>query len=221
MNRKELKNKAIELRNEGYSYTGISKKISVAKSTLSDWLSGINYVPNKETLDKIGKARIAANASKRRIKLESIFSAKKQAEIDIGDMTNRDIFMLGIGLYLGEGTKTHNIVRVINSNPKTISLAIRWFREVCGLSVDNFKIRLHLYPDNNVEESIKYWSLQTKIPESYFYKPHIDTRKDKKNFKNSKLPFGTAHLSVKSNGKKEFGVVLSRRINAWIDRVLD
>ena len=28
MNRKELKNKAIELRQEGYSYTDISKKIS-------------------------------------------------------------------------------------------------------------------------------------------------------------------------------------------------
>jgi transcriptional regulator with XRE-family HTH domain len=220
MDRKELKDKAVELRNEGYSYTAISEKIAVAKSTLSDWLSGMSYSPNKEMLEKIGKARIASNAFKKRAKSESLLLAKAQAETDIGNMTNRDLFMLGLGLYLGEGTKTHNNVRVINSNPKIITLAIRWFGEVCGLKMDNFKIRLHLYPDNNVVECQKYWSLQTKVPVSSFYKAHIDARKDKKNFKRRKLPFGTAHLSVKSNGKKEFGVVLSRRINAWVDKVL-
>lgn len=221
MNRKELREKAIQLRGEGYSYTDISKKISVAKSTLSDWLSGVEYTPNKQTLDKIGKARIASNLSKRQTKLATFFLAKKQAEVDIGEISKRDLLMLGLGLYLGEGTKTHDNVRVINANPKMIALAIRWFREIYGLDTDNFRIRLHLYPDNNVEESVEYWSLQTKIPKNYFHKSHIDTRKDKKTFKKSKLPFGTAHLSVKSNGKKEFGVVLSRRINAWIEKVLD
>ena len=221
MNREELKNEAIALRKQGYSYTGISQRIPVAKSTLSDWLSGMEYVPNKETLEKIGKARIASNAFKKRAKSEAVSSAKAQAEIDIGKITKRDLFMLGIGLYLGEGTKTHNNVRVINANPEIITLAIRWFREICGLDVDNFKIRLHIYPDSDIEECQKYWSSQTKLPRKCFYKAHIDTRKDKKNFKRRKLPFGTAHLSVKSNGKKEFGVVLSRRINAWIEKVLD
>lgn len=220
MDRKELKNRAIKLRNEGYSYTAISQKISVAKSTLSDWLSDLNYTPNQETLDKIGKARIASNAFKKRAKLSAILAAKNQAEIDIGSITKRDLFMLGIGLYLGEGTKTHNNVRVINSNPKIIALAIKWFCEVCGLTMGNFKIRLHLYPDNNIEECQRFWSLQTKVPRNSFYKAHIDVRKDKKNFKRRKLPFGTAHLSVRSNGKKEFGVVLSRKVNAWIEKVL-
>lgn len=221
MDRKELKEKAIELRNKGYSYTGISQKIPVAKSTLSDWLSGLDYIPNKETLDKIGKARIASSAFKKQAKEEAISSAKTQAEIDVGAITKRDLFMLGTGLYLGEGTKTHNNVRVINANPKIIVLAIRWFREICGLKMDNFRIRLHVYPDSNVEECERYWSVETKLPKSGFYKAHIDTRKDKKNFKKRKLLFGTAHLSVKSNGKKEFGVVLSRIINAWTEKVLD
>ena len=220
MDRKQLRDKAVALRKEGYSYTAISQKINVAKSTLSDWLSGVDYSPNKETLERIGKARIASNASKRRIKLESISSAKSQAETDIGSVSKRDLFMLGLGLYLGEGTKTHNMVRVINANPKMIALAIRWFKEICGLEMSNFKIRLHLYPDNNVGECVRYWSSKTGVPEKIFYESHIDVRKDKKNFKRRKLPFGTAHLSVKSNGKKEFGVVLSRRIGAWVDKVL-
>lgn len=220
MDRKQLRDKAVALRKEGYSYTAISQKINVAKSTLSDWLSGVDYSPNKETLERIGKARIASNASKRRIKLESISYAKSQAETDIGSVSKRDLFMLGLGLYLGEGTKTHNMVRVINANPKMISLAIRWFKEICGLETSNFKIRLHLYPDNNVGECVRYWSSKTGVPEKSFYESHIDVRKDKKNFKRRKLPFGTAHLSVKSNGKKEFGVVLSRRIGAWVDKVL-
>jgi hypothetical protein len=221
MNRKELKEKAIKLRNDGFSYTDISEKISVAKSTLSDWLGSIEYVPNQETLNKIGKARIASNLARVRTKSESFLIAKKEAKIDIGEISNRDLFMLGLGLYLGEGTKTHDIVRVINANPRMIVLAIRWFREICGLQIENFRIRLHLYPDNNVEESINYWSFQTKIPKIQFHKSHIDIRKNKKTYKNSKLPYGTAHLCVVSNGKKEFGVVLSRRINAWIENVLN
>jgi len=183
-------------------------------------LCDIKYVPNKETLDKIGKARNAANASKIKTKFESYSFAKSQAKSDIGEMSKRDLFMLGLGLYLGEGAKTHDIIRIVNSNPKMIRLAVRWFREVCDLEISNLRVRLHLYPDSNIKESVEYWSKETNIPEDCFYKAHVDVRKDKKTFKNSKLPFGTAHLSVKSNGKKEFGVVLSRRINAWIDRVL-
>jgi hypothetical protein len=49
----------------------------------------------------------------------------------------------------------------------------------------------------------------------------VHQRKDKKLFKRGKLPYGTAHLAIKSNGEKKFGVFLARKINAWIEKVLE
>ncbi len=216
-----LRQKAISLRKRGYSYSHIQSIVPVSKSTISYWLSGIEYVPNKTTIAKITKARIASSVSKNRIKNETIINARNQAKRDIESFDRRDLFMLGIGLYIGEGTKSYDQVRIINSDPKIVNLGIRWLKEICGLSDDNLAIRIHMYPDNNVNRVINFWSRSTGLSKNHFQKPYIDRREGKKISKKGKLPFGTAHLKVKSNGKKEFGVLLSRRILAWIDRVLE
>ncbi len=215
-----IRDKVFKLRKEGNSYKYISEKTGISKSTLSGWLFDVPYTPNETTIERIGEARAASGRAKARIKIESIEKAGEEAKKDIGELTKRDLFMLGIGIYIGEGTKTHNIVRVINSDPKIIKFTVKWFKEVCGLSTENFRIRLFLYPDNNVKQCIKFWSEISGIPIKQFQKTHIDERKDKKIFKRGKLPYGTAHLGIKSNGKKEFGVFLARKINAWIGEVL-
>src|SRR3989338_963966 len=214
------KKHAIKLRKQGHSYQYIAEKISVPKSTLSSWLGEIPYVPNKETLERIGKARAMSGQVKSQQKMHSILKAREIAKRDIGVLNKRDLFMLGLGLYIGEGTKTHGIVRVINADPRVIVFVVKWFKIVCGLQNENFKIRIHLYPDNNKEECLNFWSKTSTIPRTQFLKTQVDFRKDKKKLKRGKLPYGTAHLSVLSNGKKEFGVFLSRRINAWIEMVL-
>ena len=209
-----------KLRREGYSYNYISEKTGVSKSTLSGWLSGIPYTPNKTTIERIGKARAASGHAKAQQKLISFENALVEAKKEIGEITKRDLFMLGIGIYVGEGTKTNDIIRVINADPKIIRFTVRWFEEICGLSRENFRIRLHLYPDNNIKKCINFWSNISGIPAGQFQKTYIDLRENKKMFKRGKLPYGTAHLSIRSNGKKEFGVFLARKINAWIGEVL-
>lgn len=215
-----FRNKALGLRVSGYSYNYISEKTGISKSTLSGWLAKVPYTPNKETIERVGRARAASGASKHKLKVESFENAKKLAKKDIGKINRRDLFMLGLGVYIGEGTKFGDQVRVINSNPSIIRLSIKWFKRVCGLRESNFKIRLHIYPDNNEENCIKFWSEKVGLPKDSFRKTQIDLRKDKRMLKKGKLPFGTAHLEVKSNGKKEFGVFLGRRIRAWMDNVL-
>ncbi|HEY4511396.1 MAG TPA: hypothetical protein VJH55_00985 [Candidatus Paceibacterota bacterium] len=214
-----LKNKALSLRKEGYSYSFIVEQVRISKSTLSYWLASLPYKPNEMMLAKMKKARIASGLAKSKIRLESVSEAKKQAKAEIGQLSERDLFMLGIGLYLGEGSKNNNQIRIINSDPKIIRLAIRWFREVCRLKNENFRIRIHIYPDCSPNECRKFWSKETGISESSFYECYTDRRVNKK-IVSGKLPYGTAHLTVKSNGKKEFGVFLSRKIMGWIEEVL-
>ena len=45
-------------------------------------------------------------------------------------------------------------------------------------------------------------------------------RTNKKKDRRGVLPYGTAHLSMVSNGNRDFGVLLHRKIIASIDQVL-
>ncbi len=216
----EVKQKALGLRKEGYSYSYISKLTQIPKSTLSEWLTNIDYSPNKYTLDTIGKARTASGLKKHLIKVKSLDSAKIRAEKDIGKLSKRDLFMLGLGVYIGEGTKSFDSTRITNADPKIIKFSIRWLKEICGLETKNLRIRIHLYPDNDEEKCVNFWSKETGIPISQFLKSIVDRRNNKKVNKRGKLPFGTAHLSLVGFRDKRFGVNLHRLILAWIDRVL-
>lgn len=219
MTKEHLHGKAIELRKAGYSYTYIQKQTGVSKSTLSDWLFGLPYERNQETIEIINKARLMANEAQRAKKRKSIKDAMDLALDDIGKFTKRDLFMLGIGIYIGEGTKTGNQIRVVNSDPRIIKTFLVWFKKVMGLQNRNFSIRIHTYPDNNQKDTILFWMKKTGLPRESFLKTRIDFRTDKtrKNF--NKLPYGTAHITVKGAGRGNVGVFLLRRILSWIEIV--
>ena len=212
---------AIEMRKSGYSYTYIKNKIFVSRGTLSNWLSGVPYVPNQKTINKIRQARNLAIQTQKAKKIKSIKNAKNLAIKDIGKFTKRDLFMLGVGIYIGEGSKTiyNSSIRVVNSDSKIIKTIILWFKKICNLQNINFSIRIHLYPDNNQEEAISFWVKETGLSEESFLKTWIDKRTDKKTKNIGKLPYGTAHLTIKSAGQNNAGAFLLRRILSWIEIV--
>lgn len=214
-----LREKALKLRKLGYSYTHISKVTGLAKSTLSYQLHDVPYKPNVETLQSIKRGRTKSAHTKAEAKNKSFVVAKQIAKEDIGRITQRDLFMLGLGVYIGEGSKTQDIIRLVNTDHRVIKLFIQWLCSM-GYSYKNFTIRLHLYPDSNIHEANLFWSVKTKIPLSQFQKECIDVRMNKDRKRNGKHPYGTAHVTVRSNGKKEHGVEFSRKIGAWMEEVL-
>lgn len=216
----EIKQKAIDLRKDGYSYNYIIKHVPVTKSTLSEWLHDIPFTPNKHTLETIGKARIASGLYHHKMRVKSLEKADELAKKRIFNMSDRDIFMLGLGVYIGEGCKTYNITKVSNSDPKIIKFSSRWFKTCFGIKTEQIKVRLHLYPDNDIDKCTEYWSKMIDVPKNQFYKPSIDRRKNKKNSNRKKLPYGTAHMIVNSLGNKKDGVSLNRYLLALINRVL-
>ncbi len=220
MTKVHAKAAAIELRKAGHSYNYIADSVRVSKGTLAVWLADVPYTPNFETIERIGKARAASGEVKSRLKRESFQRARLEARADIDRLSHRDLFMLGLGLYIGEGAKSTLQTCFVNSNPAIVNLLIKWFIKAVGLKKENLRIRLHIYPDCSEDGSLQFWSETTTIPRSQFLKTVVDWRKDKKAFKSGKLPHGTAHLSVNSLGEKRFGVFLARKILAWSDEVL-
>jgi hypothetical protein len=219
MHHLSVREKALSLRKSGFSYKYISSKTGLSKGTLSGWLTDVPYTPNKETVASFGKARAAASARRAKLRQESIEEIRKVAVKDIGKISQRDLFMFGLALYLGEGSKSNGQVRMVNSDPLIIQTSIAWFK-MLGVTNAQFKVRLHLYPDSNVTRCLQFWSQTTSIPLSQFQQTHIDTRTDKKVEKRRKLPFGTVQLMVRSKGQKEYGVLFFRKIQLWNEVIL-
>ncbi len=214
-----LRTKAKRLRANGWSYTVIAKRLPVAKSTLSHWLREVPYTPNAAMRKRIREGPAISAMRKHAQKMRKISLAKKSAALELGKLSRRDLWMLGLGLYIGEGTKLYELVRLINSDPDSIRLAMAWFQKCCGVPLSHFTISIHLYPDVSQKQAIRYWSKITGIPRSQFGKTQIDRRTNKTGIKKRKLPFGTAHIGIRSFGRQEFGVALHRRIIGWIEHI--
>lgn len=220
MHEVSIRELAVGLRRQGYAYPYISTKTGISKSTLSGWLADVKYTPNSETIASFGKARARASEKRTLLRQEAMRNIRAEASTELGAISTRDLLMFGLGLYMGEGSKTNGIVNVANADPQVMKSVVAWFK-ILGVTNEQFSARIFLYPDNNLEKSLHFWSRTTSIPKAQFHKPYIDRRGDKKLKKQGKLPFGTLHVRVRSGGRKEFGVHFSRRIQALNEILLE
>ena len=212
---RSLKWRAVDLRRRGWSYKIISSRLGVAKSTLSHWLREVPYQPNQTIIERIrlGPAHAAVTKQRRRAKQIELLRAEGCREI--GRLSARDLLFFGLGLYLGEGTKLYEEVRLINADPRAIKVAMRWLRKACRVPEKNFVV--HAYPDTSPAAAVRYWAKLTGVPPGQFERVQIDRRLNKSAKKHRRLPYGTAHIRVCSRGNPRFGVALHRRIMGWMD----
>ncbi len=213
-----LRDKAIRLRTQGWSYNVISDRLHVNKSTLSGWLKHAPYKPNQAVIDRIKAGPRISGELRRQKKIADIAKIHDRAQQDVGEFTSRDLMMIGIGLYIGEGAKQNEQTRFANSDPKVIQIIMHWFRNVCQVPNEHFRATVHIHPDIRIEKALTYWSKITQLPKSQFLATQVDRRTSKR-IKIGRLPYGTAHITVNACGKKEFGTALHRKITGWIEAV--
>jgi hypothetical protein len=79
-------------------------------------------------------------------------------------------------LYLGEGGKTNEWIRLGNSDPKVIEIFLALLRKTYILDERKLRGRLQCRADQNIIELEKFWSQVSNIPLSQFQKAQIDKR---------------------------------------------
>lgn len=179
MARKLDKQRAIKLRQKGFSYSQIKEKLGISKSTLSGWLFDMPLSEEKiRELRDFSPQRIERYRNTMRDKKDArLKEVYKKASKDIGKFSQREIFLLGLFLYWGEGTKASSCSTVLtNTNPAMLKFFIKWL-ELLGVDRKDLRVKLHLYSDMNIKESITFWSKELKIPVSQFKKPYIKETK--------------------------------------------
>ena len=221
------RNKALKLRLSGKSYTEISRTLKVPKSTLSNWLTGTEL---SETAKNRIKNRIYAGTLKGLIKRNkrqthlAVQRARKirtEASREITSPNSKELKLIGIALYWAEGYKrpvvrngkerTNHPVSLINSDPKIISLFLKFLREICEVPEKKITANIRSYEHLKEETIIKFWQEDTKLPKDNFDKIYYGISKSSKGKKPfNRLPYGT--ISIRINDTNLF-----HKIMGWIE----
>lgn len=203
------------MRKRGLSITAIAKKLRVSKSTASLWCRDIELTDAQiQRISEISKhhatiSLLKASEFKRHARLSRMQEMRAIGLHDIGTLSKRDIFMIGLGLYWGEGYKKGNQeLGFTNSDPLMIKFYITWLNTIYDISVDRLILRVSINTQHasRVPEVEKYWQNITKIPSNQFTKTSLIEAKTRKTYTRHENHFGTLRIKVRR------GTDLRRRI---------
>ena len=178
-----LREQAIKLRLQGYTYSQIKQQLGLQKSTLSNWLKNTPLSPEQfELLSKnrsLSKDIRIENYRKTMInkRLEIYKNVFKKQSKKLLPLSKKELLVAGLFLYWGEGEKLHGRVGISNTNPLVIQFAKYWFTKILGVPKSKLAIRLHLYEDMDIDLSTEFWSQLLKISKDQFKTPYIKKSK--------------------------------------------
>lgn len=204
------------LRAQGFSIKDIVSEIGVAKSSVSLWVRDIVLTSeqqqtlsakgiSKEIIERRRLTRLTRAEAKREV-------ARSAAQQEIRSISDRELWIIGVMLYWGEGGKTQNMARFSNSDPRMITVMMRFFRKICAVPEEKFRCHIHIHPHLDHLEAERYWSAITGVPLTQFYKTYRKMNPSSKH-KRDTLPYGTLDVYVCS-------IALFLKLQGWTNGVV-
>lgn len=195
--------RARELRREGESVRRIAKRLGVAYSSVSVWCRDITL-----TEEQNEHLRMRAESSRR----EALFKASRNMSAKYAErralhheagkervrkISNQEHLMLGLGLYIGDGSKTGQC-SFANANAAVQAFMVSWFEAHFGVTRDRFKchVIIHEAYQAETEDVIAEWCHALGVHAAAFGKTtYVKTRISPEYFERGNYK-GTMHLTV-------------------------
>ena len=201
-----IKETAKDMRRKGFSLSEISKKLNIVKSTLSLWCrdivlteSAILKINTKGKLKSI-RGLLRYSEFKRKERMERNILQKREGAQLVADLSNRDILMVGLGLYWGEGYKESNgEMGFTNSSFMMIRFYIKWL-SLFNISKSDliFRLTINNFFKNYEKDIKKFWLYYLNVKEDQFSKTTIiKTNLKKGSLKNKEKYKGILRVKVK------------------------
>ncbi|MEA1929326.1 MAG: helix-turn-helix domain-containing protein [Patescibacteria group bacterium] len=212
------KQEAIELRKQGLTYSEILEKISVSKSTLSLWLrdAGLSKSQKQRLTDRKKEAQMKGGQARRDQRIRLTDEIHKMSEKEVGKISKRDLWLIGVALYWAEGDKekewnTGVGLSFANSDPSMIKLYLKWLSEILCVSGDEICCRVCIHENNRVKigEVTKYWLDVTGLPVQNFQKVYFKKHKSSNRKNIGRSYHGLLVVRVKSSSH------LNRKVAGW------
>lgn len=141
---------------------------------------------------------------------ERVFKWQKEAESLYIEYKNDPLFILGVGLYWGEGSKISEGLQISNSDPNFLRVWVSWHKKFV-LNVE-MRVSVLAQADVDKEVALKFWQDELSLPVYKLYRsiPKSSLGKVPKR----KLEYGTVQI-VSCKGSKEYYIKMMK----WIELV--
>ncbi|NEC89632.1 hypothetical protein [Streptomyces sp. SID12501] len=160
--RDDLRERARELRKQGWTYNRIQAELGCSKSSVSLWVRDLPHPAPKCTPEEqrermnAGLARLQASRQQERE------ATKQAAATAVGGLSDRELFLTGVALYWAEGTKDkpharRECVEFVNSDPGMISVFLAWL-DLLEVSRERLHCRVMIHESADVAAAEHHWA---------------------------------------------------------------
>ncbi|MET9759766.1 hypothetical protein ABZ016_12005 [Streptomyces sp. NPDC006372] len=170
----DLREKARELRLQGWTYDQIQVELGCSKSSISLW---VRDLPRPERRAPAEQAKLAAQRRwehELAVRDEERQLTKEAARRAIGELSPRELFLAGVVLYWAEGAKDkahgrqrREVLQFINSDPNVIRFYLRWL-ESLNVKPERLRFRVYIHESADVAEAEAYWAGLVGVDASTF-----------------------------------------------------
>jgi transposase len=177
----DLRDKAIELRKQGWSVNDLAVRLGVAKSTAYLW---VKHIPLDPDSDRAREKQVhAAKMIAGRREAHRADRDRRQADIrrgvaaELGQIDDRELLLAGALIYMCEGSKSKPWRRLdrlmfINSDARLLRLFLR-FLATQGRPADTVRYRVHIHEAADAEAAGDWWAACLEVPRELFDRPTV------------------------------------------------
>jgi transcriptional regulator with XRE-family HTH domain len=155
--------RARELRAQAWTLQDIAAELGVSKSSVSLWVRDVEFTPNPRR-----RTRPPRPSSLHLRKVAEVARCDRAGIDQVGQLTVRELLIVGVALYLGEGFKRDGQVGMANTNPQVLRLFVTWLRRCFEIDESRLRVRLYLHEGLDLRAAEQFWSKLLDIPPSQF-----------------------------------------------------
>ncbi|MFJ4281752.1 hypothetical protein [Streptomyces massasporeus] len=183
-----LRDKARELRLQGWTYDQIQVELGCSKSSISLWVRDLPKPERKRTPEEASAIARRGWASTLRLRDEKRQHTKEVAKQAVGTLSPRELFLVGVGLYWAEGGKDKPYDRrenvcFVNSDPGMIEVFLAWL-DLLGVERERLRFTVMIHESADVAGAERYWADLVGADRSAFNKTTLKRHNPKTQRKN-------------------------------------
>ncbi|MEU3979550.1 hypothetical protein AB0F77_05475 [Streptomyces sp. NPDC026672] len=172
-----LRARARELRLQGWTYDRIEQELSCSRSTISLWVRDLPHPEPRYTPEERRALMNEGLARRRAAEDAERTSARRTAELEIGELTDRELLVTGVALYWAEGSKSKPYARrervvLVNSDPGVIRTFLAWL-DLLGVERERLSYRVLIHESADVAGAHRYWADVAGVDTSAFARPTL------------------------------------------------
>jgi hypothetical protein len=219
MAKSKEKSLALALRMKGNSIKEIASQLNVSVGSVSLWCRNVMLSDDQQTQLKnrvtdpfYGKKGTYLRSIKRDLdnKIEQL---KQEGILEVGNLSKREVFLIGIALYWGEGFKKDHQVGFATSDPYMAQFFIKWLDLCWNIKRQDIILRVtaNISYMNEIRLLEQYWSDKLGVPVTSFTKPFFQNVQWKKMYDNRNEYHGVIRIKVRRS------VDLLRKMHGYVE----